>query len=260
VAEKTGELQEQAGALAKTLGARLANEGLGPKDIRAIMEALAFQKSVHVFAHLVAATSPARRKDLVAQSLPLVEEALARLEKALAEAPGLRIVKAPQPPSVAHPLSIRATLAEIRLALGLPATAPGQVQAALPPSPLEYMEPGPTEEELQTVRFNLERLREAAELMGRGKCYREFWTRYCGDALESHALAHQKRSFVKLLVKARDLLRKYCSSPKLAALRQEYQELLRDLTIRPIVYDYGTRTTPFIDRPELFRLGCAGPG
>ncbi|MFQ5893310.1 MAG: hypothetical protein ACE5H5_03260, partial [Nitrospinota bacterium] len=88
----------------------------------------------------------------------------------------------------------------------------------------------------------------------------EFWTRHCADALESHALAHQRRSFVKLMVHTRDLLRKYCSSPRLAPLRREYRKFLRQLSVRPIIYDYGANTIPFVDRPDFFHLRCAQAG
>ncbi|MFQ6672965.1 MAG: hypothetical protein ACE5KY_06665 [Candidatus Tectimicrobiota bacterium] len=257
----TGALQRQVASLAEAVGAHLGDESLGPKDVKAIIEVLALQRAVEVFANLVATHNRKANQEILGRSLPWVEEYLQRSEAALAEAPALRSREASEPPSAAHPVSIRSTLAEIRHTLGLaPQPTVSQLEAAEPPGDLGYVGPEPTDDELEVVQFNLERLRDAAEHMGRGKCYREFWTRHCGDALESHALPHQRRSFVRLMVHTRDLLRKYCASPRLAPLRREYRKILRQLAIRPIVYDYGAHTIPFMDRPKFFRLHCAEPG
>lgn len=261
VKRHTADLQGQVARLAEMLGGHLGDESLGVKDVKAIIEALALQRAVEVFASLVATHSRKARHDLLGRSLPLIEEHLQRTEAALAEASNLQDKEALEPPSSAHPISIRSTLADIRKSLGLtPKPAESPPETLGPPSSLGYLGPEPTDNEFEILQFNLQRLRVAAEQMGRGKCYRDFWTRNCADALESHALAHQRRSFVNLMLSTRDLLRKYCPSPRLAPLRQTYGEFLRQLSIRPIVYDYGVETTPFIDRPELMRLQCAEPG
>jgi hypothetical protein len=261
VKRHTGDLQAQVTRLAEMVGGHLGDEALGPNDVKAIIEALALQRAVEVFANLVATRNREGHLELVGRSLPWIEEHLQRTEAALAEASILQDKEALGPPSAAHPLSIRSTLAEIRQNLGLSHQPDASPRETLePPSGLGYVGPEPTDNEFEIIEFNLQRLRAAAEQMGRGKCYRDFWTRNCADALESHALAHQRRSFVNLMLSTRDLLRKYCESPRLASLRQRYGDLLGQLSIRPIVYDYGVRTTPFIDRPELFRLDCAQTG
>lgn len=254
-------LQGQATRLAEMVGAHLGDETLGPRDVKAIIEVLALQRVVEVFANLVETYNRKDHQDILGRSLLWVEEFFRRAEVAFAEAPKLRSMEAAKPPSAAHPVSIRSTLSELRNELGLTQQpAFSRLKPVGPPPSLGYLGPDPTDNEFQVVQFNLELLRAAFERMKRGKCYRDFWTRHCADALESHALAHQRRSFIRLMVATRDLLRKYCSNPRLAALRGEYGEFLRQLSIRPIVFDYGAGTTPFVDRPEFFRLQCTQPG
>lgn len=261
VEERTATLQRQVASLAEQVVAQLGAETLGPQDVKAIVEVLALQRAVEVFANLVASYNKGSQQHILIQNIPMVEEYLKRAEEALAEAPNVGKKEVPKPPSAAHPVSIRSTLDDVRTALGLSR----QPVISKPESPeqeedLVYFGPEPTDDEMQVAQFNLERLRAAAERMGRGKCYREFWTRNCADALEYHALPHQKRSFAKLLVTTRDLLRKYCESPRLAQLRKQYELLIRHLSVRPIVYDYGGRTTPFVDHPDLVKLQCSKRG
>lgn len=257
VGERTATLQRQVSSLAESVVAHLGKETLGPNDVRAIVEVLALQRAVEVFANLVASHDHTADQDILIQSLPMMEEYLLRAEEALAEAPLLGGQEAPAPPSAAHPVSIRSTLEEIRADLGLSRPAAvSRADSADEEPDINYLGPKPSDDEMQRVQLNLQRLREASSLMGRGKCYREFWTRNCADALEYHALPHQKRSFVTLLVSTRDLLRKYCGSPRLSESRKDYEGLIRQLSVRPIVYDYGSHTVPFVERPELLDLQC----
>lgn len=261
VEERTATLQHQVSSLAEDVVAHLGEEPLGVKEVKAIIEVLALQRAVEVFSNLVANHNRAFQRDMLEQSLPYVEESLRRAEEALAEAPSMLLRGVTELPSASNPVSIRSTFEELKASLGLPrVTALSRPEVPEAEAVLEYTGPEPTESELQGVQFNLQRLGEAIELMGHGKCYRDFWTRNCADALEYHALAHQKRSFVKLLVSTRDLLRKYCESPTLSTHRKEYEDLVQRLSVRPIVYDYGLHTTPFVDRPELFRLRCTSKG
>lgn len=257
VGERTATLQRQVSSLSEKVVAHLGKETLGPNDVKAIVEVLALQRAVEVFANLVASHDSTADQDILVQTLPMVEEYLLRAEEALAEAPLLGKQETPAPPSAAHPVSIRSTLEEIRADLGLTKPPPIATSDAAEQEPyIDYLGPQPSDDELQIVQLNLQRLREASGLMGQGKCYREFWTRNCADALEYHALPHQKRSFVTLLVSTRDLLRKYCGSPKLIQSRKDYEGLVRQLTVRPILYDYGSHTAPFVERPGLLALQC----
>jgi hypothetical protein len=261
VKEATAGLQRQVSSLAESAVSLLGEKNLGPKDIRAIVEVMALQRAVEVFANLVASYARTPQQEVIVQSLPMIDEYWRRVEEALAEAPNMEKMVTLKPPSAAHPVSIRSTLEELRASLGLPKEAGVARQEAVEPRPeLHYLGPEPTDDEMQITLFNLQRLRAAAERMGQGKCYREFWTRNCADALEYHALPHQKRSFVKLLVTTRDLLRKYCDNPRLSSLQKEYEGLIQHLSVRPIVFDYGSHTTPFVDRPELFQLQCEESG
>lgn len=261
VEETTAALQRQVSGLAESAASLMGEKNLGPKDIKAITEVMALQRAVEVFANLVANHSRTPQQEVIVQSLPMIEEYWRRAEGALAEAPKVEKMVTLKPPSAAHPVSIRSTLEELRASLGLPKEpAVSRNEAVERRQDLHYLGPEPTEDEMQVALFNLQRLRAAADRMGRGKCYREFWTRNCADALEYHALPHQKRSFVKLLVSTRDLLRKYCDNPRLAPLHKEYEGLIRHLSVLPIVFDYGAHTTPFVDRPELFHLQCDEAG
>lgn len=142
VKRHTADLQGQVARLAEMVGGHLGDESLGPNDVKAIIEALALQRAVEVFASLVATHSRKARHDLLGRSLPLIEEHLQRTEAALAEASNLQDKEALEPPSSAHPVSIRSTLADIRKSLGLtPKPAESPPETLGPPSSLGYLGP-----------------------------------------------------------------------------------------------------------------------